>query len=115
MFSAAKAHEMTPAYPEIKPSLYSGIWVVELNMFNRRGDVEYYELSVHDSEWNNVEFVSSDIVWKMPYLSRKKIEVYVHERDVKNITYICTTSKIFRSEITETVVSSKICSKIKRE
>lgn len=115
MFGIANAHEMTPAYPKMEPSMYSGVWVAKLKMFNRRQDVEYYQLSVYDEEWNPVEFVSSEVIWYMPYLSRKNIEVYVREKDVSKVTYICTMSKIFRSEKTETVISSTICSKIKRD
>lgn len=111
----ASAHEMTPAYPDIKPSQYNNVWVVNLDMFNRRQDVEYYELSVHDVNWKPINFVTSERIWHMPYLSRKKLQVYVHEKDSIDVTYVCTTSKIFRSESTKTVISSKICSKIKRE
>lgn len=114
-FGMASAHEMTPAYPELKPSQYGGVLVAELRFFNRREDVEYYELSVHDENWRPVRFVSSERIWHAPYLSRKQLDVYIHKMDIERVTYICTTSKIFKSEKIEPTISSKICSKIKRE
>ena len=57
--SVVSAHEMTPAYPVFQPSHIDGVSKVNMEMFNRRADVEYYELGVFDKSWGSIPFVSS--------------------------------------------------------
>lgn len=106
------AHEMTPAYVNFRTSLFDGILETELNMFNRRADVEYYEIEVFDYNWDPLPFATDQDVFRLKYLDRKKIPVYIRKRDRNRVAYICTTSKLFRSNTTSTVVASKICSKV---
>ena len=47
--SSAAAHELTPTYPEFKPHIVDGVYFAKLHMWNRREDVKYYEVSVHDA------------------------------------------------------------------
>lgn len=109
--SSAYAHELTPTYPELKPSYMSGVGSVSLNIFNRRSDVKYYQINTFDEEWNEIPFASSYKVIEVGYLERKSIEIFIRYNDKPK--YICTTSKIQKGNETATVVSSRVCSKIK--
>jgi len=107
----AYAHEMTPTYPKWKTSIYSGLLVTEMEMFNKREDVEYYEIAVFDDKWNPIPFVSSFKLFKLEYLSKVKIEVYIREQDRERTEYICSTSKLRNNNAP--AISSMICSRFK--
>lgn len=109
----AWAHEFTPAYPTLEPSYMDGILTTKMLLFNRRQDVNYYEISVFDSEWNPVPFATTDKVFEAKYLERKFIDVYIREKDRSRAVYICTKSKLQVDGNNITAVSSRICSKIK--
>ena len=113
MSSFVHAHEMTPTYIEITSSHIDGVATSSVKLFNRRVDVEYYEISVFDEEWNSIPFAASNRVIQLNYLETKNIEVYFRDVDRENITYICTTSKLLKSNSTSTNISSRICSKVK--
>lgn len=107
----AYAHELTPTYVLLEKSFVQGISKTSLMLFNRREDVRFYEIQVFDEEWNEIEFASEYKIVEIDYLKRKKIDVYV--KPISNPVYICTTSKIEKEKITATVISSRVCSKIK--
>lgn len=109
----AGAHEMTPAYPEFRPSHVAGLQVTTLRMFNARKDVEWYELGVFDGDRNPVPFVSSYNIVKVPHLETVSIDVYVRNKDLGRTTYICSRSKLRTEKETYALVSSVICSKVK--
>ncbi len=109
----AFGHQFTPAYPKLEPSYVEGIYVATLELFNSRDDVEYYEFSVFDGNWNPVPFATEERIANIEYLKRKKIEIYIREQDRASAVYICSKSKIKSNNIQATVVSSRICSKIK--
>jgi hypothetical protein len=111
----AYGHEMTPTYPELRPSIVDGLNVAKLSLFNRREDAAYYEIGVFDKDWNPISFASGEKIIKLDYLEKKSFEVYVRERDEKRVEYICTTSKLEKSSSSASMISSKICSKIKRD
>ena len=50
MATTAHAHEWTPTYPKFEPSFMEGIVVTTMNIFNKRSDIDYYELTVHDKD-----------------------------------------------------------------
>ena len=77
-----------------------------------RKDVNYYEITVYDKNWNKILFMSSPsgIIY-IPYLRRKTIEIFVNSSNVDKVTYICSESKIMVTENTVTVIASKICSR----
>lgn len=108
------SHEMTPTYPKLSPSHVDGISVTTIEMFNKRKDVEYYEIGVFDSEWNPVPFVSSYSIIKLKYLGHIKFEIYIRDADIERATYICSRSKLRANDETIPMVSSKICSKFKK-
>ena len=112
--SKSYAHEFTPTYPKLVPSYIAGVVVAKMDLLNKRKDIEYYELTVLDSNMSPVTFASSDAVVRLKYLEAKKVEVYIRNRDLQKARFICSTSKILDIPGLEpTVVSSKICSRIK--
>jgi hypothetical protein len=107
-----EAHEMIPAYPELETSFMPGVRQVDLLLFNRRVDVQYYEISVWDGNWKSVPFAAENRIFKVKYLERKAFTVYIRDKDVLRVKYICTRSKLLKGG-GPSRVSSKICSKIK--
>ena len=47
----ADAHEMLPSHPVLGVSYVSGVLKTQMHLFNKRQDVEYYEVGVFDSDW----------------------------------------------------------------
>lgn len=111
--SSAAAHELTPTYPEFKPHVVDGVYYTKLHMWNRREDVKYYEISVHDEEWNKIPFHSKNKIMKLEHLEHLDFEVNIRKSDLDRIEFICTTSKHLKSNVTGTGVRSRICSRIK--
>jgi hypothetical protein len=109
----SNAHEMTPAYPILDSSYIDGVVVAKMKLFNRREDVEYYQIEVFTEKWKPVNFATTTRVLKVGYNKTKLFDVYIRFADVKKARYICTTSKLFKGGGQETLVSSMICSKIK--
>lgn len=112
--SSAAAHEMTPTYFKFEPSYVDGVYVTTINLWNRRNDVEYYEISVLDQMWSKIPFASRDRIIKIPHLSREKIDIYIKQDDVENVQFICTASKQLKSDVQSTGIRSMICSRIER-
>lgn len=109
----AWAHEFTPAYPTLEQSYMDGILVTKMLLFNRRQDVNYYELAVFDGSWNPVPFAATDKVIEVKHLERKYVEIFIREKDRNKAVYICSKSKLQMDGDNITLVSSRICSKIK--
>lgn len=110
--TAVSAHEMTPAYPIIKPSYISGIVKVDLSLFNSREEINYYEIGLYDLNWDGIPFSAVYRIIKVGYKERKNFSVYIRESDLDEAVYVCTTSKIRRQKETRTLVSSRICSRL---
>lgn len=111
--SWAQAHEMTPTYPTLSPSHIEGVYKTKMEMFNKRQDVEYYEIGVFDKDFNPIPFVSSYNVLRIKYLGHVEFEIYIRKSDVSKATYICSKSKLRKDGNVRTAVSSRICSKIR--
>lgn len=111
---AVNSHDLVPTYPEIKESHVTGIYQANLSTWNKREEIEYYEIGVFDQDFEPVRFATIEKVVRIKYLSKKKFSVYIKEADLDRAMYICTTSKTRKENITRTIVSSKVCSKIKR-
>lgn len=107
------AHEFTPAYPTLEQSYMDGVLVTKMLIFNRRQDVNFYELSVFDGQWNPIPFAATDKIVEVKYLQRKYVEIYIREKDRSKAVYICSKSKLQGEGGMITMVSSRICSKIK--
>jgi len=110
--TAVSAHEMTPAYPIIKPSYVSGVVKVDLSLFNSREEINYYEIGLYDLNWDGIPFSAVYRIIKVGYKERKNFSVYIRESDLDEAVYVCTTSKIRRQRETKTLVSSRICSRL---
>jgi len=117
MGSAVFAHEMTPTYPKLEPSHLDGVVKTTMEMFNKRQDVEYYEIGVFDKDFNPVPFVTSYNIIKLSYLGHVTFDVYIRKADKDRAVYICSKSKLRKDDngSVRTAVSSKICSKIKAD
>jgi len=109
----ATAHQWTPTYPELKPSYVEGIYSTRLKLFNGRRDVSYYEIQVLDENMNGVIFATNERVIRVDYLKTTEVDVYIREQDIDTAVYICSKSKLLAGNGTATVVSSRICSKLK--
>lgn len=114
MVSKVNAHEMVPTYPRLSPSFVDGLSRTTVTVFNKRPEVEYYEVGVFDKDFEPIAFVSSYKVYKIPYLSTVSIDIYVKDQDKNKVTYICSRSKLRKADLQRTAVSSKICSKVKQ-
>lgn len=112
---SSHAHEMIPTYPKFKSSYLDGLMMTEMELFNKRSDVDYYEIGVFDKDFNSIPFVSSFTVYKVDYLQRIKFEVYIRMQDEQNVTYICSRSRVLEQKVSNTSVTSTICSKVKRK
>lgn len=108
----ANAHQFLPTYPTFELSFVEGVVQTKMQLFNKRKEIEYYELSVYDSDWKSLSFASESKIVKIQYLQTKDITIYIKKEDLKRIKYICSESKIQKDNIQNTVISSRICSKI---
>ena len=114
MTTSVNAHEMVPTYPKLEPSYMQGLQKTKLTIFNKRPEVEYYEIGVFTKDWEPIPFVSTYKVFPVPYLSTVTVELFIRNVDKNIVTYICSKSKLRKSYVTRTVVSSRICSRVKR-
>lgn len=104
---------MLPTYPRLQPSYVDDVMQVQMRMFNKRRDVDWYEVAVFDAKWNPVPFVTGYRILKVEYLSHVRFDVYIREADAKRAHYICSQSKLRRDDSEGTVVASRICSKFR--
>jgi hypothetical protein len=56
--TSATAHEWTPTYPTLKRAYVDGLFYTKMQLFNKRKEIQYYSISVHDEEWNNIPFAT---------------------------------------------------------
>ena len=108
-----QAHQFTPTYPKFVPAFVDGILSTRMELFNKRQDVEYYELDVYDANWKALPFATENKLINIRYLETKSVNVYIKAQDLSRIVYICTESRLRKQDTKDTVVSSKICSKVK--
>jgi hypothetical protein len=108
------AHEFTPTYPRFQPAFVSGVHETTMYLRNLRKDVGFYEIDVFDSAWNPIVFSTIDKILPLRYMESKNVVVYVRASDVARVTYICSRSKLFKNEPSNTPIASRICSKVKQ-
>jgi hypothetical protein len=108
------AHEMVPAYPKFGPSYMSDVSKTTVKMFNKRRDVEWYEIGVFDQDRNSIPFVSKYKIMQLQYLDHATVDIYVRNNDLDRVVYICSRSKLRKEQATKTLVASVICSKVKQ-
>ena len=107
------AHDMTPTYPKWKMSFIPSAKMTTMQVFNKRSDVQWYEIGVFDKEWQPIPFVTRYKIINIKYLHRVKFDVYVNEENAKVAEYICSTSKLRGNNDFKPIVESKICSRFK--
>lgn len=107
------AHEFTPTYPVFESSHVEGILQTKMRLFNKRQDAEYYEVGVFDAEWRPLPFGAKEKIVHVAYLESKFIDVFIRKVDLDKVVYICTYSKLISNKENQTLISSKICSKVK--
>jgi len=112
---STSAHEMTPAYPEVKPSHVAGVVKVEMSLFNSREEIQWYQIELFDLNWTNIPFASSYRIINIGYKERKSFDVYIRKADMDEAVYLCTTSKVRKSSKSKTLVTSRICSRLDGE
>lgn len=105
------AHELTPTYPELQTSYMNDVYEVKLKMWNARGDVEYYKIEVTDEDWNDVPFITNEKVFRLKHFGRRDISIFLPSDTTA--TYICTRSMLEKGNASKSIISSKVCSKIK--
>jgi len=109
----ASAHQWTPTYPKLKPSHVPGVYTTKMELFNGRKNIRYYSVGVFDKDWKAVKYVSSPSLIRVSHLDRKEVEIYIHKRDKSKAYYVCSKSKILNTVKDQSIVASRICSKIK--
>jgi len=109
----AFAHEFLPTYPRLQLSYVPGVLHTEMELFNKREDIQYYEFSVWTEDWKRVPFATTDKIQQIGYLEKKRIDIYIREKDKHRAVYICSKSKRLKADETRTTIASRICSKIK--
>jgi len=83
----------------------------KLKMWNARVDVEYYKIEVTDEDWNDVPFITNEKVFRLDYLGRRDINIFLPSDT--SARYICTRSMLEKGNASKSIISSKVCSKIK--
>ena len=107
------AHDMTPTYPEWEMSFIPSAKMTTMQMFNKRQDVQWYQIGVFDEEWNQLPFVTRYKILRVKYLSRVKFDVYISDEYSDKAEYICSTSKLRGNDNFKPIVESRICSRFK--
>tara|TARA_R110002072_G_scaffold178813_1_gene334822 strand:+ start:156 stop:527 length:372 start_codon:yes stop_codon:yes gene_type:complete len=107
------AHDMTPTYPKWKMSFIPSAKMTTMQVFNKRQDVQWYQIGVFDKEWNQLPFVSRYKILRVKYLSRVKFDVYISDEHLDKAEYICSTSKLRGEDNFKPIVESRICSRFK--
>jgi hypothetical protein len=109
---SAMAHELTPTYPELKQSYIPEVLQTKVKMWNARVDVSYYKIEVTDKDWKDVPFITDEKMFKLDYMQRREIEIFLPSDT--SATYICTRSMLQKDTRSQSMISSKVCSKIKK-
>ena len=113
---SATAHQWTPTYPELRTSYISGIHTTDMKLYNSRGDVDYYQVQVFDGYFNPIKFAISggqtDVI-NVPHRKTRSVSIYVPSTESSRVVYICSRSMILKKEESASLLSSRICSKVK--
>ena len=107
------AHEMTPAYPKWKGSFIPSAKMTTMKVFNKRADVQWYQIGVFTSKFEPIPFTTRFKILHVEYLKTVKLDIYINEKNVKHAEYICSTSKLRGNDSFEPIVESRICSRFK--
>ena len=84
-----------------------------MKVFNKRADVQWYQIGVFDKEFEPIPFVTRYKILRIKYLSHVKFDIYINSENVKRAEYVCTTSKLRGNDDFKPIVESRICSRFK--
>jgi|TARA_R100001463_G_C3370943_1_gene204320 hypothetical protein len=107
------AHDMTPTYPKWKMSFIPTAKMTTMQIFNKREDVQWYQIGVFDKDWEPIPFVTRYKIVNVKHLQRVRFDVYISDRNVEESKYICSTSKLRGNDSFKPIVESRICSRFK--
>jgi hypothetical protein len=107
----ASAHELTPTYPKLEQSYIPNVLQTKVKIWNARVDVNHYKLEVTDAFWNDVPFIADEKLFKLDYMERREIEIFLPSDTTAQ--YICTRSMLQKGSQSRSMISSKVCSKIR--
>lgn len=107
------AHQWTPTYPELRQSYVPGVYQTQMYLWNNRKDVSYYTFEVFDENFVGLPFATAERTTRVNYLNKKEVTIYIREQERSQVVYICSRSQILQQDKTATVISSRVCSKIK--
>lgn len=107
------AHELTPSYPEFGPSFMDNISVTRMEIFNAREEVDFYAIDVYTEDWEPIPFSTRYRVIPVSHLERYNFEIYIRDKDLDKVEYICTTSRLMREGMQSQGISSRVCSRVK--
>lgn len=110
----AVSHEMLPSHPVLRVSYVGGVLQTQMHLFNKRQDVEYYEIGVFDEEWNPVPFVTGYRIIRLEYLEQVKFDVYILKDDADRAEFVCSRSKLRGDDTKGAMVASRICSRFSK-
>lgn len=109
----AMAHELTPTYPEFKPSYVRDISSTTMEMYNAREEIEFYRVDVYTENWEPIPFATGQRVIRVSHRERYTFNVYIRDVDMERVEYICTTSMIEQGSVQNQGVASRVCSRVK--
>ena len=107
------AHDMTPTYPKWKMSFIPTAKMTTMQIFNKREDVQWYQIGVFDKDWEPIPFVTRYKIVNVKHLQRVRFDVYISNKNVQESKYICSTSKLRGNDNFKPIVESRICSRFK--
>ena len=89
-----------------------------MRLLNSRKEINYYKVTVHDSDMNPVPFALTANQFalntiQVGYMKQKKVDIYIRDVDIDRTVYICSKSRPLSDDETKTMLYSRICSKIK--
>ena len=111
--SSVAAHDMTPTYPEWKMSFIPTAKMTTMQIFNKREDVQWYQIGVFNKDWEPIPFVTRYKIVNVKHLQRVRFDVYISNKNVQESKYICSTSKLRGNDNFKPIVESRICSRFK--
>ncbi len=111
--SIVAAHDMTPTYPKWKMSFIPTAKMTTMQIFNKREDVQWYQIGVFNEDWEPIPFVTRYKIVNVKHLERVRFDVYISNKNIQESKYICSTSKLRGNDNFKPIVESRICSRFK--
>tara|TARA_R100000908_G_C3616785_1_gene64259 strand:+ start:97 stop:450 length:354 start_codon:yes stop_codon:yes gene_type:complete len=111
---AVHSHEQTPTYPTWKSSGIDGIKKTNIRIWNKRPDIEFYEIGVFEEDRETpIPFVTSYKIIPVGYLKEVKFDIYIREKNIAEARYVCSLSKLRSNDRSQALLATRICSKFK--